>query len=132
VGARRVYFFLVAAFVPLAAILSVMGGTLWGVFVASLLSVVMFAQQPVENSLLADYTTSGRRSVSYGTKFMLTFGVGALGTQVVGEVWQAAGRLEPVFHSIAASALFMAVMILMFRWQTRGTTPLSDHAQRVK
>lgn len=114
VGSARVYIFLVGSLIPLSAILGFTAGGP-AVMVASLLAVALFAQQPVENTLLAEYTTSGRRSVSYGTKFMLTFGVGALGAQVVGEIWHALGTLNAVFWLITVSSCVMAGLLLVFR-----------------
>lgn len=121
VGSARVYIFLVAALIPLSAILGFTDGSALTVAVASILAVAQFALQPVENTLLAEYTTTGRRSVSYGTKFLLTFGVGAVGAQVVGTIWYEMGTLNPVFWIISASACVMAGLLLLFGRVVRGT-----------
>jgi MFS family permease len=110
-GGKRVYVGLVSALVPLTVLLSFLGGTPYAVLVACLVAFCLFAQQPVENVLLAEATSSGRRSASYGTKFALTFGVGALGAQVAGVVWHECHSLGPVFALIAVSATVMAVLL---------------------
>jgi MFS transporter, FSR family, fosmidomycin resistance protein len=78
------------------------------------LAVFLFAQQPVENTMLAQVTSRRRRSTFFGFKFALTFGVGALGTQLVGVIWQETGSLAPVFDVVAGSALLMALLALLF------------------
>jgi MFS family permease len=109
-GARRVYPVLIALLVLFALVLGSLEGSALAAPVASFLAIALFAQQPVENSLLAEWTSAGRRSVSYGTKFALTFGVGALGAHVVGIVWHYWDSLAPVFYLIAASAALMGLL----------------------
>jgi hypothetical protein len=46
---------------------------------------------------------------------MLTFGVGALGTPLVGLIWQLTDSRAPVFDVFAVSALLMAALALCFR-----------------
>jgi hypothetical protein len=53
--------------------------------VAGLLAIGMFAQQPIVNTILAQWTSKRRRSLSYGTKCLLTFGLGALGVRILGQ-----------------------------------------------
>lgn len=113
-GARRVYLFLVAALVPLSLLLGAGRDINVAALVAGLLAVALFAQQPVENSLLAECTSRGRRSISYGAKFVLTFGVGALGTTVVGIVWQESGSFHPVFYLMALTSCLMAGLLVIF------------------
>jgi hypothetical protein len=89
--------------------------------VAALLAMAMFAQQPVENSLLAENSSHGRRSVSYGLKFDLTFGVGALGTPVVGLIWENLGSFNPVFYLMAMVSVVMAGLLMLFLLVSAGT-----------
>ena len=114
VGSARVYVYLVAVLIPLSALLGFVGANLLAVAIASVLAVALFALQPVENTLLAEYTTTRRRSVSYGIKFLLTFGVGAIGAQVVGVIWYETQKLDAVFWIITASASVMAGLLLVF------------------
>ena len=113
-GARRVYPGFVGLLIPLALALAFLEGTNQAVLVASLLAFCLFAQQPIENSLLAECTTAGRRSLSYGAKFSLTFGVGALAAPIAGKVWEATGSPAPAFFLLAGSALLMALLFGAF------------------
>lgn len=47
-------------------------------------AVVHFMAQPVYNTLIAEYVPRRRRSVGYGFSFMMTFGVGGLGSAFAG------------------------------------------------
>jgi MFS family permease len=81
---------------------------------AMFLAIGMFAQQPIENIILAQTTPARRRSTFFGLKFILTFGVGAVGTQLVGIIWQETGSLGPVFDVFALNALLMASLAWLF------------------
>ncbi len=118
-GSRQVYIFLTMSLVPLSLILGLVGGTVMATVVAAVLAIGLFGQQPVENSLLAETTSRSRRSLSYATKFVMTFGIGALGAQVVGIVWEQTDSLAPVFFIIAGSAVLMSVILLLYRRITR-------------
>jgi MFS family permease len=118
-GARTICLALVVSLIPLSLLLGWLPGMIVPAAIAGVLSIGMFAQQPVENSLLAENSTPRRRSVSYGIKFVLTFGVGALGAEVVGIIWKEFDSLSPVFYLMAACATLMAGLLLIFRWQTR-------------
>lgn len=113
-GGSNVYLALVFCLVLLAGFLGFLENTPFALPMACCLAFCLFAQQPVENAILAECTTVGRRSTSYGTKFALTFGVGAAGAQATGQVWERYGELGPVFWMIAASAALMGLMILAF------------------
>jgi MFS family permease len=79
-----------------------------------LVAFSLFGLQPVENALLAESTSKDRRSLSYGIKFALTFGVGALGSQVAGEIWHETGSTAPVFYVIGGAAVVMALLTLAY------------------
>jgi MFS transporter, FSR family, fosmidomycin resistance protein len=123
-GARPVYLFMVASLIPLAAIMSLLEGSLLVVAVASLLAVTMFAQQPVENTLLAESTSAARRSISYGWKFVLTFGVGASGAQIAGLVRTYTGSWATVFVLMSCLA---GVMLALLVVQTRKANQQGVH-----
>jgi MFS family permease len=109
-GAGRIYPWLIGMLVPFSILLGMLGGTPYAFVAACFLAVFLFAQQPVENSLMAEWTSAGRRSLSYGTKFALTFGVGAVGAYVVGLVWHHFNALGPAFYLIAVSAGVMGAL----------------------
>ncbi len=109
-GARYVYPGLISMLVPFGLLLGFLQGTAFAFFGVCLLAIFLFGQQPVENSVLAEKTSTGRRSLSYATKFVLTFGFGATGTFVVGAIWSLTGNMGSVFFFIACSASVMATV----------------------
>jgi MFS family permease len=111
-GARRVYPLAIAAVVPLAAVIASLADTALVGLAAGLLCVTLFTQQPMENSLLAEWTSAGRRGLTYGTKLALTFGVGALGAKVAGLIWEESGSPAGVFLFLAGTAALMTVLAL--------------------
>ena len=119
-GPRNVYILLAGSMIPTAFLLGLSGGSMTAVVFGSLLAVGLFGQQPVENSLLAEYTSTTRRSRSYALKFVLTFGVGAFGAQIVGQIWKSYEALEPVFYMIAGSAVVMVVLLICFMTVTQA------------
>lgn len=109
----RVYLFVLAFLVPLAVMLAFLEGMAISIILTGVFATFLFALQPVENLLLAEWTTKGRRGVSYGTKFALTFGLGAIGAQFVGAVLTRYHRVAPVFFGIAASGCVMVILIIL-------------------
>ncbi len=108
------YVVLIALAVPAAVGVALAPTTLLAVAAASLLALVQFAEQPVENAIIAHVTPAEQRSTYYSLKFVLGFGVGAFGSNVAGEVWQRTGSLAPVFLVIAAFAAAMLVAAVAF------------------
>jgi MFS family permease len=118
-GPGIVYLFLVILLSASALVMSTLEGSLLALPMACVIAVFLFGQQPVENTLLAEATSNERRGMSYGMKFALTFGVGALGAQIVGFIWTETKTLGPAFYVIALGAALMAVCLFLF---TRMTT----------
>jgi len=102
------YVGLILATVPLALVMA-HGNQLVVLLAAGGLAICLFGQQPVENTIVAHITPARRRSTFFGLKFVLTFGVGALGAPLVGVVWEETGSLAPVFDVFAGCALVMAL-----------------------
>ncbi len=98
---------------PCGLALAVAEGTTAGTLVATFLAFNLFAQQPIENALLARWTPHGRQGLSYGAKIALTFGFGALGSLVTGMIWQEAKTPAPVFFLFAATAAVMVLLVTM-------------------
>lgn len=97
---RGVYILFLGVATPLMYLLSVTS-ELTLLVTAGLMSIAMFAVQPVENLLLARYTPIHYRGLIFGTKFVLAFGVGGFGTYVSGVVREQYG-LPAVFTAAAA------------------------------
>lgn len=107
------YVVLVAASVPMALLLALsagVGGT--AVAIAMGLALVHFGTQPAENVLIAQLTPANLRSTFYGFKFLVTFGVGALGAPAVGALWRQTGTLAWTFVVFAAVAVVVTLIVL--------------------
>jgi MFS family permease len=103
-----VYVLTISSTVPLAVLLS-RSGSGPGAVLAAALATFMFAQQPLENTMIAAATPARWRSTVYGLKFILAFGVASWGAYVAGLVWNEYG-LPQVFLLFAACAAVMAAM----------------------
>jgi MFS family permease len=76
--------------------------------------------QPIENTLVARYTPKRLRHSAFGTKFVLTFGVGSLAVKMVATIEAAAG-VETVFTALGAIALLLVItLVLLIRWTSRS------------
>jgi MFS family permease len=78
----------------------------------------LLGMQPIENTLVAYLTPDRLRHSGYGTKFILTFGVGALSVHLVGwikKIWS----LSAVFVSMAVVSLGIVLFILLLAAVTR-------------
>jgi MFS family permease len=118
----RLYVGLVAASVPLALLLAASAGVgAIGAATAMALALVHFGTQPAENVLIAEHTPVRLRSTSYGIKFLVTFGLGALGAPAVGLLWRTTATLAWTFVYFAAIAVVIAgVMLLLAKTVMRG------------
>lgn len=71
--------------------------------------------QPIENTLIARFAPRKLHHSAYGTKFILTFGVGALAVPLVGRI-QASLGIEACFSLIGTMSLaLMAVAYVLVR-----------------
>ena len=78
----------------------------------------LLGMQPIENTLVAKLTPDKVRDSAYGTKFILTFGVGAFAVYLVGwvkEVWS----FPAVFVAMAIVSLATVLSILLLMRVTR-------------
>lgn len=85
----------------------------------------LLGMQPVENTLVARFTPRRFHHAAFGTKFVLTFGVGALAVKGVAAIEGAAG-LEAVFPSLGAVSVLMVGVILLLRWQVQRQPAMPD------
>jgi MFS family permease len=100
------YFYFHLTAVPLVAIAAVASGL---PLLLALFAYIFFAigMQPIENSLVAKLTPPEWRGRAYAGKFILAFGVGSLGTYVVGWVHPFGG----LGASLATSAMLELVLV---------------------
>ncbi len=81
----------------------------------SLMALLMFSAQPIENVLLARFAPASWKSFFFGLKFTLAFGVGGLGVRLCGWARQGYG-LDATFNlatAFCAAALFFALLALL-------------------
>ncbi len=102
----------ITATIPCALLMARFSGPA-GLSAAVFLAVFMFAQQPLENTMIAEATPSDWRSTVYGLKFILAFGVASIGMYTAGLVWKHAG-LTRVFDVYAVGATVMAVIAVWY------------------
>lgn len=88
------------------------------VVIAVFYAFFLLGMQPIENTLVAHYTPERLRHSAYGTKFILTFGVGSLAVDLVGwvkQVWS----IQAVFFVMAFVSLCIVATILILISVTR-------------
>jgi len=79
----------------------------------------LLGMQPIENTLVANLTPDKLRHSAYGTKFILTFGVGALAVHMVGWI-KNTWSLPSVFVAMSGVSLLIVLSILLLASVTRG------------
>ncbi len=89
------------------------------VVVAVLYAFFLLGMQPIENTLVARYTPVKLRHAAYGTKFILTFGVGSLAVRLVGWV-KASWSIQAVFYVMSLVSLCIVITIFVLILATRG------------
>jgi len=95
---KRCYLIFHLITVP-AAILISMTSDIPLVFIATVYFFFLLGMQPIENTLVAKFTPKRFHHSAYGTKFVLTFGVGALAVKLVGAI-ETYSKIENVFLAI--------------------------------
>jgi len=106
----RLYLLFNAVSLPFLFLVGLTPGTLVLV-VAALFALFHFANQPVENSLIAHYTPSRLRSRGYGLKFFLTFGLGAFASGFSGYVVDRFG-FNSVFLALGGVLTLLIVSVV--------------------
>jgi len=79
----------------------------------------LLGMQPMENTLVAKFTPRRFHHSAFGTKFVLTFGVGALAVKIVAAI-DRHFYIEAVFFFITAITLISIVVILLLIIRTRS------------
>lgn len=78
----------------------------------------LLGMQPIENTLVARYTPKRFHHSAFGTKFILTFGVGAVAVKLVAAIESFAG-IEAVFPALGATSLLLVGVIGLLIYKTR-------------
>lgn len=81
----------------------------------------LLGMQPIENTLVARFTPRRFHHAAYGTKFILTFGVGSLAVKMVGWL-EGNWGIELVFPALGTASLALVFIVLLLISRTRGIT----------
>jgi MFS family permease len=111
----RVYTWAILVTIPCALLMAHSSSITLGLSAATL-AVFMFAQQPLENVMIAQATPPHWRSTVYGLKFILAFGLASGGAYLTGWIWKHYG-LARVFDTFAGIALLMSAFAAMYAWR---------------
>lgn len=88
------------------------------ILVTMLFFLFFLGMQPIENTIIAKLTPDRFRHSAYGTKFILTFGVGALGVHMVGWI-KLHFSLSAVFVTVAGLSFLLVLSIILLKSVTR-------------
>ena len=117
VDLRAAYVLMPLCAVPFAAMASTLGEG-WLVVGAAGYVTFGLGVQPVENSLVARLTPPRLRASAYGTKFVLSFGVGSAAVPAVAALERAFG-LPSAFVAVAAAMAVGSAFAVALFWLTR-------------
>ncbi|NNF98975.1 MAG: MFS transporter [Desulfobacteraceae bacterium] len=84
----------------------------------------LLGMQPIENTLVARYTPKKIHHSAFGTKFVLTFGVGALAVKLVAAIEKSRG-IAMVFPVLGICSLLLVLTIVVLIRFTRSTAAIS-------
>ena len=115
----RLYLLFNALSLPFIILVGLPIGTLV-VLIAALFALFHFANQPVENSLIAQYTPPSLRSSSYGLKFFFTFGVGSFASAFSGYVADHFG-FSSVFLALGGVIFLIILVVALLNIVARET-----------
>ncbi len=111
------YLFFHAVTVPIAFLMAFA----WDIPLVLLAIVYFFfllGMQPIENTLVSKITPRKFHHSAYGTKFVLTFGVGSVAVKMIGFVEQSKG-ISYVFPVLGITSLALVVVIVLLIFKTR-------------
>jgi MFS family permease len=78
------------------------------------MGIAYFSNQPISNTLIAEFTHSANRGLGYGISFFLSFGIGSLAAGFGGFIAESRGvaAVFPVMGFLLIPALFTSYMII--------------------
>ena len=114
---RFCYLVFHALTIPAAALMAV-AVDLPLVALAMIYFFFLLGMQPVENTLVAKFTPRKFHHSAFGSKFVLTFGVGALAVKMITVIKTTLG-IETVFYALAIISIVLVGVILMLIRKTR-------------
>ena len=114
---RICYLVFHALTIPAAALMAV-AVDLPLVALAMIYFFFLLGMQPIENTLVAKFTPRKFHHSAFGSKFVLTFGVGALAVKMITVIKTTLG-IETVFYALAIISIVLVGVILMLIRKTR-------------
>ena len=84
---------------------------------ACVLALIHFMNQPVYNSLIAQFIPASRRSIGYGFSNMMCFGIGALGPLCAGQI-DSDTTVYAMLAGVAGLASLLAVWLVQYVQKT--------------
>jgi MFS family permease len=124
---RMVYILAYAVQVPLLALVAAL--TSLPMIMAAILSVTLAVGVfPAENVLFIRYTPERHRSLAFGVRFVIAFGVGPLALQLIAAVYERTGAVASLFVLLAACAALVALSALFLPGERRPA-PLPQAAE---
>jgi MFS family permease len=124
---RLVYILAYAVQVPLLALVAALAGL--PMVVAAILSVTLAVGVfPAENVLFIRYTPERHRSLAFGVRFVVAFGVGPLALQLIAAIYERTGAVASLFVVLAACAGLVALSALFLPGERRPA-PLPQAAE---
>jgi len=114
---RICYFVFHAITIP-AAFLMALAVDLPLVFLALIYFFFLLGMQPIENTLVAKFTPKKFHHSAYGSKFVLTFGVGALSVKMIKAI-ETAYSIEAVFYALGLTSIILVGVIVVLIYKTR-------------
>lgn len=116
---RICYFVFHAITIP-AAIFMAHATDLPLVALAMIYFFFLLGMQPIENTLVASFTPKKLHHSAYGSKFVLTFGVGALSVKMI-KIIETSFGIEAVFYALGAVSIVLVSVIVLLIQKTRPT-----------
>jgi MFS family permease len=101
-----------------AAILMAFAVDLPLVFLALIYFFFLLGMQPIENTLVAKFTPQKFHHSAFGSKFILTFGVGALAVKMIKAI-ETAFPIETVFYALGLTSIILVSVIVTLIYRTR-------------
>ena len=75
--------------------------------------VLNTAALPSENMLLSRFAPERHHGLAFGIKFVLAFGAGPLGVQLIALVREATGSFELLIYGLGVSAAVTSIAVMM-------------------
>lgn len=134
-SSKRVYLFFYGMQVPFF----IFAASTQNIYFLIIMISAMFLHigaSPAEKILISEYAPSNRKATTFGARFMLGVGIGALGTPLVGIIHDFSGGFYWVFIVVALIALTVFFFSLFLPVEKQETETLSSdvsiNAQAIK